>query len=187
MTGDIQIQSTLDEKMTSAQDELSKLKTKQSQLEKEKNKLEKLKVKLEKLTDGKSNLQPSINKAILSLESEIESNHRMNEELSILCDKLKTDYQKISSIPEPDIESPDLENQLDKSLIVVEESGSDFKKAMHRIEAFSQIQSGDIPAVASKSKLQFNMFELVKIGFYAGLPIAVLALAVIIITRLLLK
>ncbi len=187
MTGDIQIQSTLDEKMTSAQDELSKLKTRQSQLEKERNKLEKLKVKLDKLTEGKSDLQPSINKAVLSLESEIESNHRMNEELSILCDKLKADYEKIASIPEPEIESPELENQLDKSLVVIEEAGSDFKKAIARIEAFSQLQSGDTPAIMAKSKSQFSKLELLKIGFYTGLPIAALALILVFITLFLLK
>ncbi|MCK4947213.1 MAG: hypothetical protein KAQ99_06695 [Candidatus Aureabacteria bacterium] len=186
MQNDIQIQTTLEEKVTSAQDELSKLKSKQDQLEKEQSKLQKLKVKLDAMADGKSELQPSLNKAVLSLERAIESNNKMNEELILLCEKLKEDQKNISSIDEPEIDSPDIENNLDKALIIIDEAKADFKKAMSRIEALSKVagteiveKSGDIP--------QPSKIALMKIGFYAGVPVAILALIVAILYSIFLK
>ena len=181
----------VDNQASVASQELERLRKRQEQLEAEKRELEDLRRKHEEYGRGKRELLDNLKRSLVGLERREVETQRLLELLGSTRGHFRKLLEDIEGIQDETWPEDKVREELNRSLVIIEESRTEYNKAMAKIEA----AKGESAAPsAGPSALLFEerdhgpeeekpFSHWVRIGFAVTLPLAGLLflLAVVII------
>lgn len=174
-------------KVEKAKEKITRLRKQQTELEREKAELEELRGKQEEWSRGKKALGDALMKALAILEREESETTRMEELIRNSRGSLSAAYEDLKSVREEKWTSATLKDELTKALVIIEAGRKGLSKARARIPALDGKKAEELPSSASTSAtLQwkseaFSAGELLRIGFWLALPLAIMIIAVILL------
>lgn len=179
----------VDNQASVATQELDRLRKRQEQLEAEKRELEDLRRKHEEYGRGKREMLDHLKRSLVGLERREVETQRLGELLGSTRGHFRQLLQDIESIQDEAWPEDKVREELNKSLVIIEEARAEYNKAMAKIDA----TTSESPAAASnQSALLFEerdhshdeekpFWHWVKIGCAVTLPLGVLLLLIAII------
>ncbi len=184
------------EQSSVALQELERLKKRQEELEQEKRELEDLRRKHDDFDRGKREMTDHLKRSLVSLEREEVEYGRLVEQLAATRKRFKSLLAGLEEIKEESWAEEEIREQLNRSLVIIEDTRMEFNKSLAKIEAVKggeKAPAGATPAAApilyeDRHGAEDKPFTFwVRVGWAVSLPIVitlvVLALLFMIGTR----
>ena len=175
-------------KVEKAREQLAKLKKQQGELEREKAELEELRRKQDEWSRGRREVADALVKALTILEKEEGEVTRMGELVSNSRSCLSALYDELLAVKEEKWTSATLKEELTKALVILERARKEISKARARIPALDEARPerpGETrPVVGPVSLVKgegISSLELLRIGFWLALPLAVMLVLIVLI------
>jgi hypothetical protein len=172
----------VNEQSAVALQEIEKLKKRQEQLEQEKRDLEELRRKHDDFDRGKREMTDHLKRSLLGLEREEVEYGRLVELLGTTRKRFKSLLAGLEEIKEEAWAEPEIREQLNRSLGIIEDTRMEFNKALGKIDA---VKGGDKAAPGQTSGPAPVLFEdrvsmddkpfafWVKVGLAVSLPVVI--------------
>lgn len=123
----------LDTQVQRAQDQLSDLRRRQEQIEKEKQRLEELSRKQEELEDGRAELLEKLQRSLTQLQREGAEAQKRIEQVDSITDVFTRHLQELQAMTPKSWSGAELQKELTRGLVGVEEARADFVKLSPKI------------------------------------------------------
>ena len=171
----------VDDPVATAVHELERLRKRQEDLEREKKELEELRRKQEEYERGKREMSERLSQSLVTLEKDELQAERVSELLGATRKRFKTMLGDIQSLNEEVWPESQVRDELNKALVLLEDSRMEYNKAMSKIDAVGgsgkKVAAGDHQPVIfeeSGSMLHHEDHDFVywlKVGFAVTLPL----------------
>jgi len=178
-------------KVEKAKEQIAKLRKQQADLEREKAELEDLKHKEEEWYRGKKEYADSLQKAIAILESQDADLNRMLVFVRNTRESFSEILDQIHSVREERWTPGTLREELSKALLIVHKARNELSAARGRIPALEGKKPLAVRREASPASdtawsiKDVAAVDIVRIGFWLALPVALLVIIVMIIFSML--
>lgn len=125
----------VDMKVKEAQEQLLQLRLQAEEMERQKQRLEVLKQKQERFVTGKRDLSEKMGRSVTILERELYDAQKLVEELSLTKDSFNRHLDILRSLQPEKWPRHQMDEELDRALVAVEDAGSEFAKGTRRVAA----------------------------------------------------
>lgn len=172
----------VDNQASVATQELDRLRKRQEQLESEKRELEDLRRKHEEYGRGKREMLDHLKRSLIGLERREVETQRLSELLGSTRTRFRQLLEDIESIQDESWPEDKVREELNRSLVIIEEARAEYNKSMAKIDANKNEASA--PSANQQSVLFEERYHAaeeekpfsywVKIGCAVTLPLAVI-------------
>lgn len=163
------------------QERLLALKRQQDEVETRKRELEELSKRRAELTTGQKSMRERLTRAITLLERAEYDTQRELETIRNTRNTFKEHLGDIESIDPKEWEPDEVDEQLTRSLSIIDHAQASYSQSKLKLEAFSGRLSNADPIDESDEDDEFDgpsFFELVRRGFAFSLPLLILLTAI---------
>lgn len=170
------------EQSAAALQELEKLRKRQEQLEQEKRDLEDLRRKHDDFDRGKREMSDHLKRSLVSLEREEVEYGRLVELLGTTRKRFKALLTALEEIKEEGWAEPEIREQLNRSLGIIEDTRMEYNKAIAKIDAVkggdkgpsTQATGGSAVLFEERAPMEDRPFGFwVKVGLAVSLPVVI--------------
>lgn len=137
------------EQMVDKSEELNRLRARQEELERERRLLEEMKQKQEAFDAGRRELKDRLNESLLRMEKERLQAERLAQLLEETRRMFRERLDEILAVKEDEWNEDTFVDELNRSLVLLENVRSDYNKAMAKIDA---VRPGGTDEAAAKSR-----------------------------------